>query len=67
MASRKASRSSRNNTRKNTRKNNMSGGAKKGSKWTRFVAKVHKELKRKNPGAKLGDAMKVASKRKNEM
>jgi hypothetical protein len=45
----------------------MSGGAKKGSAWTRFVSKVHKELKRKNPAAKLGDAMKVASKRKNEM
>jgi hypothetical protein len=58
----------------NTRKN-MMGGARKGTrkmnkgamKWTDFVQKVHKEMKKKNPAAKLGAAMKEASRRKNEM
>jgi uncharacterized protein YeaO (DUF488 family) len=36
-------------------------------KWTAFVSKVHKELKKRNPDAKLGDAMKEASRRKHEM
>jgi len=37
------------------------------SKWTAFVKKIYSEMKRKNPDAKLGDAMKAASKRKAEM
>ena len=40
---------------------------KKMSKWTALVKKIYGELKRKNPDAKLGDAMKEASRRKNEM
>jgi hypothetical protein len=40
---------------------------KKVSKWTAFVKKIYGELKRKNPNVKLGDAMKEASRRKNEM
>jgi hypothetical protein len=40
---------------------------KKMTKWTEFVSKIHKELKRKNPNSKLGDAMKEASRRKREM
>lgn len=47
-------------TRKGTR-------GKKGTPWTAFVKKIYAELKRKNPDAKLGDAMKAASKRKAEM
>ena len=39
----------------------------KGTPWTAFVKKIYAELKRKNPNAKLGDAMKAASKRKAEM
>jgi len=39
----------------------------KGTPWTAFVKKIYAELKRKNPDAKLGDAMKAASKRKAEM
>lgn len=39
----------------------------KAMKWTSFVSKIHKELKRRNPNAKLGDAMKEASRRKREM
>jgi hypothetical protein len=48
----------------------MSGGAKKTRKmpkWAQLVKKVHSELKRKNKGASLGDAMKEASRRKKEM
>lgn len=52
------------------------GGARKGSKkrstrkvskWTAFVKKIYTEMKRKNKDAKLGDAMKEASRRKSEM
>lgn len=39
----------------------------KGTKWTRFVQKIYKEMKAKNPNVKLGAAMKEASKRKSEM
>jgi len=59
--------------RKGSRKasRNMSGGSrkvgKKMSKWTDFVKKIFKELKKKNKDAKLGDAMKEASRRKSEM
>jgi hypothetical protein len=47
-------------TRKGTR-------GKKGTPWTAFVKKIYSEMKKKNPDAKLGDAMKAASKRKAEM
>ena len=57
MATRKMKRSG-----KKTRKM-----GKKMSKWTMLVKKIYGELKRKNPDAKLGDAMKEASRRKNEM
>ena len=39
-------------------------GTRKGSDWSAAVKRVYGELKRKNPNAKLGDAMKEASKRK---
>jgi hypothetical protein len=48
----------------------MSGGAKKSRKasktpkWAQLVKKVHAELKKKNKGASLGDAMKEASRRR---
>jgi hypothetical protein len=49
----------------------MSGGAKKARKvtrkapkWAQMVKKVHAELKKKNSGASLGDAMKEASRRR---
>ena len=45
----------------------MMGGKRKGTPWTAFVKKIHTELKKKNPSASLGDAMKAASKRKSEM
>jgi len=61
--------SGRKSGRKGSRK--MSGGSrkvgKKMSKWTDFVKKIFKELKKKNKDAKLGDAMKEASRRKSEM
>jgi hypothetical protein len=44
------------------------GGARKGTrkapKWAMLVKKVHAELKKKNKGASLGDAMKEASRRR---
>jgi hypothetical protein len=54
-------------TRKASRNKRMSGGAKKTRKmpkWAQLVKKVHSELKRKNKGASLGDAMKEASRRR---
>lgn len=66
-------RSSRRSTRRASKKNNQMGGKRKtgrkgkGTPWTDFVKKIHQELKKKNPDAKLGDAMKEASRRKSEM
>lgn len=53
---------SRKSGKKHTRK--ASRGA---MKWTSFVSMVHKQMKKRNPNAKLGDAMKEASRRKKEM
>ena len=52
-----------------TRRQRKSGTRKagKGTPWTTFVKKVYTEMKKKNKDAKLGDAMKEASKRKREM
>ena len=52
-----------------TRRHRKSGTRKagKGTPWTTFVKKVYTEMKKKNKDAKLGDAMKEASKRKREM
>ena len=70
------------NTRRNTRRANIAvpaaaaqaGGAKKKGKktrkaspWNIFVKKVYMEMKRKDKGAKFGDALKEASRRKSEM
>ena len=62
MARKTARKTARKMTRKMTRKMNP-----KAMKWTGFVKKVYQELKKKDPNAKLGDAMKEASKRKAEM
>ena len=40
------------------------GKTRKAPKWAQLVKKVHSELKRKNKGASLGDAMKEASRRR---
>jgi hypothetical protein len=50
-----------------TRKSSKGKGTRKISKWTAFVKKIYTEMKKKNKDAKLGDAMKEASKRKKEM
>jgi len=42
-------------------------GTRKASKWTMFVKKIYSEMKRKDKDASLGEAMKEASRRKNEM
>ncbi len=44
-------------SRKNTRKN-MAGG--KRSEWLKKVMRVYKDMKARNPAAKLGDAMRAA-------
>ena len=36
----------------------------KGGNWLKEVKQAHTELKKKNPDASLGDAMKLASKRR---
>lgn len=58
MGTRKADRKNRNVTRK------QCGGKRAPTEWTKLVTAVYKELKAKNPNAKLGDAMKEAAKRR---
>ena len=74
MATRKVARKGGKKTRRNMKGGQcmkggkpMMGGKRKGTPWTAFVKKIHTELKKKNPSASLGDAMKAASKRKSEM
>ena len=55
--------------KRKSRRQSKKGGAKtrkgKGpSDWNKSVMKIYKELKKKNPGVKLGAAMKEASRRK---
>ena len=50
--------------RRKSRKSRKSKGP---SDWLSLVKSVHAELKRKNPDASLGDAMKEASKRKRAL
>lgn len=58
---RKASRKA---NRKNTRKTQAGGKkSRKMSDWNKKVMTVYRELKRKNPATRLGDAMKEASRR----
>ena len=59
-----AARTRKNHSRK-ARKDRKTRKGRKGTAWTDAVKRVHTELKRKNPNASLGDAMKEASKRKN--
>jgi hypothetical protein len=58
MSTRKADRKSKKGTRK------QCGGKRGRTEWTNLVTSVYKELKAKNPHAKLGDAMKEAAKRR---
>jgi hypothetical protein len=53
--------------KRKSRRQSKKGGAKtrKGpSDWNKKVMKIYHELKKKNPGVKLGAAMKEASRRK---
>lgn len=54
-------------TRKAGRKSGTRKVGKKMSKWTNFVQKIHKEMKKKDKKVSLGAAMKEASMRKAEM
>ena len=55
-------------TRKANRKQNktrkQSGGKRAHTEWTRLVTATYKEMKARNPAAKLGDAMKEAARRR---
>ncbi len=63
---------------KNTRKNNAMAGGKRGKKskkgtrkgrkggqtpWMKLVMETYREMKKRNPSTRLGDAMKEAKKR----
>jgi hypothetical protein len=55
--------------KRKSRRQSKKGGAKtrkgKGaSDWNKKVMEIYRELKKKNPGVKLGAAMKEASRRK---
>jgi len=54
-------------TMKKSMKKTSKKSTRKATPWTAFVKKIYAELKKKNKDAKLGDAMKEASKRKSEM
>ena len=58
MSTRKADRKNRKGTRK------QSGGKRGPTAWTRLVTDTYNELKARNPNAKLGDAMREASRRR---
>ncbi len=61
-AHRKGSRkATRKNTRKATRKTQKQGGG--ASAWNKKVMEVYREMKRKDPKTRLGDAMREASRR----
>lgn len=64
--SRKASATRKANRKAGSRKSRKSATRKtrKGGDWAQAVKQVYSELKRKNPNAKLGDAMKEASRRR---
>jgi len=54
-------------TRKNRKASSRKAGRKgtrKASNWAQSVKRVYEELKRKNRNAKLGDAMREASRRR---
>jgi hypothetical protein len=41
--------------------------SRKAGQWSKFVGKIYREMKAKNPKVSLKDAMKAASRRKSEM
>jgi len=57
----------RKNRKAGSRKNRKAGsrkGSRKASNWAQSVKRVYEELKRKDRNAKLGDAMREASRRR---
>ena len=45
-------------------KRHKRAATRKGTPWTQLVTKTYREMKKKDPSVKLGDAMKEASRRK---
>lgn len=64
MATRKNRRNSRKQEGGRRKRSGTRKLGRKASDWSAAVKRVYQELKRKNPSARLGDAMKEASKRK---
>jgi hypothetical protein len=61
----KTRRANRKGSRKASRRASRKGAAtRKGGDWAASVKRVYAELKRKDPSARLGDAMKEASRRR---
>ena len=51
-------------TRRSSKKMRKTRKSKGPSEWSAAVKRVYGELKKKNPNARLGDAMKEASRRR---
>jgi hypothetical protein len=60
----KTRRANRKGSRKANRASRKGAATRKGGDWAASVKRVYAELKRKNPSARLGDAMKEASRRR---
>jgi len=50
--------------KRHARKHHTRKASKGPSDWNKKVMEIYRDLKRKNPATKLGDAMKEASRRK---
>ena len=53
-------------SRRNGKKGAKTRKGKGASDWNKKVMEIYRELKKKNPGVKLGAAMKEASRRKKK-
>jgi len=56
------SKSSKRSVKRSNKKSKSKSKSKKQTPWIKHVTNVYKEMKKKNPDAKLGDAMKEAKK-----
>ncbi len=61
MAKQNMTRKNKKSSRKQTRK--QDGGKRKQTPWMKKVMETYREMKKKNPNTRLGDAMKEAKKR----
>jgi hypothetical protein len=64
MASTRKNRNAGSRKNRKDRKAGSRKGSRKASNWAQSVKRVYEELKRKDRNAKLGDAMREASRRR---